>query len=276
MFVTVRGDKLFYQDIGAGPPVVLIPGLGTTHQYFQALTQALQPNYRVLAVDLRGVGQSESSVAEYSVEDWADDVAQVMAHAGLESAHLVGSSLGGCVAQVFAHRYPGKTLSLTVTASFSEIGPLLELNYRVRMDLIRATGMSDLFARLAITSLFGRSFFASERGQAAAAVITGLIRNNRQDTYLAHLDAILRFGRCESGQDRANTFTQSLREIRKPALVMVGEEDVLTVPMYSQIMAAALPNARLVVQPRCGHLNLIEQPEETCRLVLEFLAGATQ
>jgi pimeloyl-ACP methyl ester carboxylesterase len=273
MFLTVGRDKLFYQDVGQGAPIVLIPGLGTTHHYFKPLTDALQQTYRVLAVDLRGVGQSESSTHDYSMEDWADDVAQVMEHAGVNSAHIIGSSLGGCVAQVFACRHQAKTTSLILSATFSEISPMLELNYRFRMDLIRQTGMSDLFVNLAITSLFGRTFYATEKGRAASATVAALIRSNRQDTYLEHLEAVLKFGRCEPGQDRADTFTQKLRDFRKPALVLVGEEDVLTVPAYSRILADAIPGATLIEQPRCGHLNLMEQPEHSSRAILNFLSN---
>jgi pimeloyl-ACP methyl ester carboxylesterase len=272
MHVEIDGDELFYDDTGRGTPVVLIPGLGQTHQYFKRLTDDLKQNYRVIGLDLRGVGQSPSRRAKYSMESWADDIAGVMEHAGVKDAHMLGSSLGGCVAQVFAHRHPARTRSLILSATFSEISPLLELNYRVRMDLIRQTGMSDLFAGLAITSLFGRTFYATEAGQAAAKVVTQLIRGNDQDIYLNHLQAVLDFGRCEPGQDRNDTYTRKLASFGKPALIMAGEEDVLTVAAYSRVMADAMPGSRLVIQPRAGHLNLMEQPEQSSREILQFLS----
>ncbi|HEY4068473.1 MAG TPA: alpha/beta hydrolase, partial [Burkholderiaceae bacterium] len=129
MFASIRNDALFYQDVGQGEPVVLIPGLGTTHQFFRGLTERLQQTYRVIALDLRGVGQSKSSIHEYSMEGWADDVAGVMDHLGIASAHILGSSLGGCVAQVMAVNHAERIRSLILTATFPEIDPLLELNY---------------------------------------------------------------------------------------------------------------------------------------------------
>lgn len=273
MHVTSGDDRLFYEDVGKGDPIVLIPGLGTTHQYFNPLTELLKQRYRVIAPDLRGIGQSASQAQQYSMEGWAQDIGQVMAHAGIERAHILGSSLGGCVAQVFAHRYPSRTRSLILAATFSEISPMLELNFRVRKDLILTTGMSELFARYAIAALVGRTTYATPQGQAAAAVITGTIRGNNQDIYLKHLDAVLAFGQCEPGQDRSDTFTRKLRDVRAPALVLVGDEDVLTVPPLSRTIADALPNAKLVVQPACGHLNLMERPQESAREIFDFLAA---
>ncbi|HEY4069885.1 MAG TPA: alpha/beta hydrolase, partial [Burkholderiaceae bacterium] len=120
--------------------------------------------------------------------------------------------------------------------------------------------------------LFGRSFFSTPQGQAAAAATTAAIRSNDKDTYLEHLTAVLKFGRCEPGQDRSDTFTKRLSSIRKPTLLMVGEEDVLTVPAFSRLLAEGIQGAKLVVQPRAGHLNLIEQPEDSAQLILDFLS----
>jgi 3-oxoadipate enol-lactonase len=90
--------------------------------------------------------------------------------------------------------------------------------------------------------------------------------------YIEHLRAVLRFGRCESGQEKEPKFTARLKNMQCPALVMVGDEDVLTVAKFSRIMAAALPRAELMVQEGCGHVTLVEKPEESARLIVDFLA----
>lgn len=273
MHVEVNGVRLFYNDSGGnGVPLVLIPGLGTTHMFFAGLVERLSARYRVIGLDLRGVGQSDRVKQVYSMEGWADDIAAVLDHLGIKTAHILGSSLGGCVAQVFAHLHARRTSSLILTATFSEIDPMLELNYRVRIELIRQTGMSQLLADLAVTSLFGRTFFASPQGKAVAANTLNMIRANDIDIYIEHLTAVLRYGRCEAGQDRAAPFTQNLKDIKNPTLILCGDEDVLTVPKFSKIMAANLPAAKLVVQTGCGHLNIIEKVDECAALILEFLA----
>lgn len=278
MHAIVDGHRLFYKDGGgSGAPLVLIPGLGTTHMFFNGLVEQIGDRYRVIGLDLRGVGQSDRVQQSYSMEGWADDIAAVMDHLGLADAHILGSSLGGCVAQVFAHRHKARTRSLILTATFSEIDPMLELNYRVRIELIRQTGMSQLLADLAVTSLFGRTFYASPQGKAVAANTLNMIRANDIDIYIEHLTAVLRYGQCEPGQDRGAPFTRHLKDLAMPTLILCGDEDVLTVPKFSKIMAAHLPAAKLVVQTECGHLNIIEKADECARLILDFLkdpAGA--
>jgi len=267
----VNGTEIFYQLTGEGEPVVLIPGLGTTHGFFAGVTPILSRTHQVVGLDLRGVGQSAKPTQTYTMELWADDIAALLDELQIARAHILGSSLGGCVAQVFADRHPGKTATLILAATFSEIDRMLELNYRVRMQVIELTGMSQMLADFAVCSLFGRSFYETEAGRAAAANTLKLIRSNEQAMYLEHLRAVLRFGRCEPGQENEPKFTTRLKNIKAPALVMCGDEDVLTVPKFSRIMADHLPNAQLVVQSASGHVNLIEKPQECAEIITRFL-----
>jgi pimeloyl-ACP methyl ester carboxylesterase len=271
-FADVNGTRLFYQVSGSGEPVVLIPGLGTTHAFFNGALPILSQRNQVIGLDLRGVGQSAKPKQTYSMELWADDIAALLDHLKIGRAHILGSSLGGCVALAFADRYAAKTASLVLAATFSEIDRMLELNYRVRIALIEKVGMTQLLADFAVTALFGRTFYETEKGRAVAANTLMMIQQNEKDMYIEHLRAVLRFGRCEPGQEKEEKYTAKLKNMQFPALVMVGEEDVLTVAKFSRIMAAALPRAELVVQPACGHVTLVEQPEESARMIVEFLA----
>src|SRR5687768_7904921 len=271
-FADVNGTRLFYQVSGQGEPIVLIPGLGTTHAFFSGVTPILAQRYQVVAMDLRGVGQSAKPKQDYSMELWADDIAALLKHLNIGRAHILGSSLGGCVALAFADRYLAQTSSLVLAATFSEIDRLLELNYRVRIALIEKVGMTELLADFAVTALFGRSFYETERGRAVAANTLTMIQQNDKDMYIEHLRAVLRFGRCEAGQEHEPKFTARLKHMQCPALVMVGDEDVLTVAKFSKIMAAALPRAELVIQQACGHVTLVEKPEESARMILDFLS----
>lgn len=270
-FAEIDGGKLFYEATGEGPPVLLVPGLGATHLSFAGVAPRLAERRRVIAVDLRGVGRSDPSARGYSMEAWADDLAGLLEQVGGGPAHVVGSSLGGCVALALADRHPALVRSLVLAATFSEIDRILELNYRVRMALVQANGMSQLFADYAIAVLFGRSFFETEAGRARAAMAGNLLRQNDADTYVEHLQALLRFGRCEPDQAGEAPFTERLPSILQPALVMCGEEDVLTVPKFSHVLAERLPNATLSILPKCGHANFGEQPEQSARLIVDFL-----
>lgn len=268
----VNGVDLFYKLDGTGEPIVLIPGLGCTHAYFGQMVPELSPHYQVISLDLRGVGQSEKPSQEYSMELWADDIAALLDHLDIPRAHILGSSLGGCVALAFADRHLARTKSLLLAATFSEIDKLLELNYRVRIALIEEMGMNELVSKFAITALFGRSFFETEQGQDVARATIDMIMQNDPVMYCEHLRAVLRFGRCEPGQENEPIYTDRLSRMDIPALVVCGSEDVLTVSKFSRIMTERLPNAELVVQEGSGHVTITEQPRESAKLALDFLS----
>jgi len=270
-FAELNGRRLFHEVSGEGEPVLLIPGLGATHASYRAVAPALARCHQLISLDLAGVGQSDPA-PDYSMEAWADDVLALMDHLELASAHIIGSSLGGCVALALADRALPRVRSLVLAATFAEVDPLLELNYRVRIALVQQTGMSELFADYAVALLFGRSFHATERGRAVTAFAAQALRQNDPDTYIAHLRAILRFGRCEPDQVAEPRFTERLPRLDRPALVLVGDEDALTVPAFSHRLAEGLPQARLEVLRGCGHANFAEAPDASADLILSFLA----
>jgi pimeloyl-ACP methyl ester carboxylesterase len=186
------------------------------------MVPVLSPHYQVISLDLRGVGQSARPKQQYTMELWAGDIAALLDHLEVPAAHILGSSLGGCVALAFADRHLPRTKTLLLAATFSEIDKLLELNYRVRIELIEKMGMSELVGKFAITALFGRSFLETEQGQQVAKTTIEMIMQNDPEMYCEHLRAVLRFGRCEPGQERDAKYTAKLPKMTVPALVMVG------------------------------------------------------
>lgn len=84
---------------------------------------------------------------------------------------------------------------------------------------------------------------------------------------------MLRFGGCEPGKEGEANFTSRLHMLTCPALVMCGDEDVLTALHFSRILAEHLPKARLQVQQNCGHVNLLEQPGQSAAAILDFLSS---
>ena len=94
----VRDGQIYYEEAGGGEAIILLPGLGHDHTYYAKTVPLLSAFGRVVTLDPRGLGQSTASTSGYSVEAWADDVIRVIEDIGAPRAHLVGSSLGACVA----------------------------------------------------------------------------------------------------------------------------------------------------------------------------------
>src|SRR6476620_3379118 len=113
----VNGVRIWYQETGAGEPVMQIHGAGFGHFNFATATPILSRSFRCIDFDMRGYGESERPSQQYSMEVWADDVAGLMDHLGLRTAHIHGTSMGGMVAQQFAAKYPERTQRLVINCS---------------------------------------------------------------------------------------------------------------------------------------------------------------
>src|SRR5260221_506188 len=109
--------NLYYEVSGAGQPVVLIHGLGSSTRDWEAQVPELAEDYQVITFDLRGHGQSDKPAGPYQMSQYGDDLAGLMGALGVASAHIVGISLGGCVALQFALDYPAQVRSVTVVNS---------------------------------------------------------------------------------------------------------------------------------------------------------------
>src|SRR5262245_27585237 len=114
--IVVNGRHLFYGESGHGEPLVFLGGLGGDHRAFAVTARYFGTSYRTLALDARDVGQSDRAEGPYTTAEMADDVAGWLDALEIPSAHLVGHSLGGLVAQEVALRYPGKVSRLVLAS----------------------------------------------------------------------------------------------------------------------------------------------------------------
>jgi len=267
----VKDRQIYYEEAGKGEAIVLLPGLGHDHTYYAKTVPLLSAHGRVITVDPRGLGQSSESKSGYSVEGWADDVIRLIEHLGAPRAHLVGSSLGACVAMQAALDAPARVASLTLVAGFSELDTALEMNFRLRLKMMDEMGLGDALAMHISLWTLGRSFLDTAEGQAAKDKLFASVRRNSPERYRTFINTILRFGRCEPDQAGQPKLTARLGEIRVPTRVIVGEQDILTPVSVSRRMADHIKGAEFCVVPECGHITFTEKPKETAALIEEFL-----
>ena len=271
-YATVNGIRLFYELFGNGEPIVLIPGLGLDHTYFRYAIPELSKHFRAVAYDQRGTGQSDRPLGEYTAALWAEDLKGLMASLGIGQAHIVGSSLGGCVALELLRSAPQLAKTLILVAAFSELDRALETNFRMRIAMVEQGGMGGIIRDHVLLWTLWREFIETERGkQAADGLLAGLSKNDPK-LYIEFLKAILHFGRVLPGQEGEPKFTSHLPQIKTPTLVVVGREDILTPVPFSVKIKDRMPNAELAIIERCGHITFIERPEENTRLIVEFVS----
>jgi pimeloyl-ACP methyl ester carboxylesterase len=271
--VEIGGATLHYEKVGAGEPILLIPGLGLDHTYYRLGAPLLAQHLQVLAVDPRGIGRSTKSPPPYSVEGWADDFAAMIDRLGFGPIHVLGSSLGGAMALALAQRHPGKVKSLIVVGGFSELDRAAELNFRLRLRLIEKLGMSSEVADYMGLWTLTRKFINSDAGFAVMRANQANILSNSAESYSAFIAALLAWGRCQEGQEKEPKFTTLLGSITARTLVVTSDNDHLIPRELSELIAARIPGAKLVVMPGAGHIPFMEQPEEAVRIVLEFIAS---
>jgi pimeloyl-ACP methyl ester carboxylesterase len=271
--IDIGGTTLHYATSGAGEPILLIPGLGLDHSYYRFGMPLLARHLQVLAVDPRGIGRSTKSPPPYTVEAWADDFAVMIDKLGFGPIHVLGSSLGGSMALALAQRHPGKLKSLMVVGGFSELDRATELNFRLRLRLIEKLGMSDEVADYMGLWTLTRKFINSDAGYATMRANQDIIRANSAESYSAFVEALLKWGRCQPGQEREAKFTTLLDSIALPTLVVTSDNDHLIPKELSDRIAARIAGAKLVVMPGAGHIPFMEQPAEVVRIVLAFLEG---
>lgn len=268
----VTNGHLYYEESGTGELIILLPGLGHDHTYFAKTLPLIASAGRVVTPDPRGLGQS-SPAQSYSVEQWAADLRELIAQLGAPRAHLVGSSLGACVCMQAALDDPARVASLTLVAGFSELDPLLEMNFRTRLKILDEVGLGDLMASHVSMWTLGRTFLATTDGRAQMEKLFASVRKNSPERYRAFIHTILRFGRCEPDQAGWPKLTARLGGIRAPTQVICGGEDILTPPALSEQMAKRIPGAAFRVIPASGHITFTEQPQESARLIVAFLRG---
>lgn len=262
--------ELYYKEAGSGELLIMLPGLGHDHTYFAKTVPLLAPYARVVTPDPRGLGRS-SPAHSYSVEQWAADLLQFICALGAQRAHLLGSSLGACVCMQAALDDPARVASLTLVAGFSELDPMMEMNFRTRLKILDTVGLGDIMASHVSMWTLGRSFLASEAGRRQMEKLFSSVRKNTPERYRAFIETILRFGRCEPDQAGTPKLTDRLGDIHVPTCVICGSEDVLTPPAVSERMAWLITGAEFHIIPQCGHITFTEKPLETAHLVSTFL-----
>jgi pimeloyl-ACP methyl ester carboxylesterase len=258
-YATRDGVRIYWEETGQGDPLLLIMGLGATHEWWGRVTPAVAPHFRTILFDNRGVGKSDVPPGPYSIPEMADDAVAVLDAAGVESAHVFGASMGGMIAQEVALRHPGRVRSLILGCTACG-GRESTPAKREVIDALaaRATKTREEALRIMVPYIFDAS---TPRDQVEEDLALRLRTNVPNEGYFAQLQAI----RTWSGT-HARLATLSM-----PTLVIHGETDELVPPENGRVIARAIPNASLVMLPHASHIFFTDQYAASSEAILSFL-----
>jgi 3-oxoadipate enol-lactonase len=256
-FVENQGAKIYWDEQGSGEPMLLIMGLGYPSYMWHRSRPALAQCYRTIALDNRGVGQSDAPAGVYSIALMSSDAAAVMDAAGVESAHVFGVSMGGMIAQEFALQYPKRVRSLILGCTTPGGPHAIQAESAVRQILMRQ-GMTPEEAKEAFIPFIYDAATPRERIDEDMA-----IRMKWYPTpqgYAGQLQAILSW----EAHSR-------IAQITAPTLVIHGETDRLIPPANALLIIERIPGAKLVSIPHAGHIFETDQPGAAHLAIVEFL-----
>lgn len=262
--LSINGAQLYYEAQGHGPETVVFGhGLLWSGAMFGAQVATLRDRYRCITLDWRGQGQSQVTAAGYDMDSLTEDAAALIEHLGAAPCHYVGLSMGGFIGMRLAIRRPELLKSLTLMETSADPEPAENVpRYRLLGRIGRYLGFR-LTAGRVMPIMFGQKFIhdparAEERRYWRAR----LIANDRVGILRA-LDGVI---------NRQGVYDQ-IDRITLPTLIVVGDQDVATVPDKARRIHGRIAGSQLVIIPGAGHSSSVEEPAAVTAALENFLAG---
>jgi len=253
----VNDIEMFYELNGEGEPLLLIHGLGSSTRDWEEQIPAFSQRYQVIAIDLRGHGKTDKPKGPYSMQLFAEDIAELLKKLGIKSTHVLGISLGGGIAFQFAVDYPDLVKSLIIVNAFIEI-PMdsfkMKLEAFKRTFIVKLVGMKKMGKVLA-----PRLFIKPEQEELRKKLIKRWADNDKK-AYLSAMRALMGW----SVRDKLN-------KIDFPTLIIGSDEDYVPSSIKREY-TKLIPKAKFIEIEDARHAVPIEKPTEFNEIVLNFLS----
>ncbi len=251
--------RIAWERRGVGPPLVLVHGLGYARWGWEPVADPLAAHFEVVLLDNRGIGESEAPPGPYRVPDMAEDVVRVLDEAGIARAHLLGTSLGGMIAQEIALKAPErmeKVVLVCTTPGGPKAAPMPDVTIRL---IAEAPTLDPL---VALRKFVENALAPGTPEELIERIVAHRLRTAQPlEAWLAQAAA----GQAFDAWDR-------LPGLEAPVLVLHGTDDVVVDPANATLLVSRILGARLEWFPGCGHLLFWEQPGRFVEIVGEFLA----
>jgi 3-oxoadipate enol-lactonase len=244
-----------HEVTGDGPPLVLSNSLGATLRMWDPQVEPLSQSFRVIRYDQRGHGGSDTPPGPYSLEDVGRDVVELLDHLNIETAHFAGLSLGGMTGMWLGTNAPERIDRLVLLCTSAKMGP-------AQMWIDRAKLVREQGTEAIVDPTFERWFTEDYRKANDLSDLRAMYVDDVDDEGYASCCTII------EKMDQID----ALPNIAAPTLVIAGAQDPATPPAdHAEVIAGAIPRARLEVLDPGAHLVNVERPDAVNDLILEHL-----
>jgi 3-oxoadipate enol-lactonase len=255
------GARIHYEVTGKNgkTPVLMIQGLGASKNAWNLQRIAMATRFRCISFDNRGAGRSDKPTEPFTLEQMADDAIAVLDAAGIETAHIVGASMGGVISQIVAVKYPHRVRSLTLVCTACRNHPWRQELLQSWAKTAEEKGMIEVGKEAAQWVMSPRSF---RRLVPAFTWMGPLAALRPRHSFVSQIHAIL---------DTREDLVDQLSTITAPTMVIVGNQDILTPRGDSEEIAERIPNSELVVISGAAHGLMMEHSSTFNKILIEFL-----
>ena len=270
----MKHDGIAYDIKGEGDWLLMIAGLGAARNSWVLQIDDLASRFRCITLDNRGVGDSIKPAGPYSTAEMAADAAGLLAFLGVERTHVLGTSMGGAIAQELALLRPELVNRLAIACSWAACDRYLANSLIIAREIARSEGergpgWSIPLRRFLSLIVFTQGDFANsyELIEGAEQATKDAIAAGREEpfhAFVAQVDA------CLSHDARSR-----LAAVRAPTLVLAGEKDACVPPSVTKFIADTIPDATMETMAGCGHVMFYERPMEFNSRLLRFFGAGT-
>ncbi len=257
------GQKIGYKIIGPsdGTPILCIHSFLCHSEYMWGKvldeSKGLAGKYRIIAMDVRGHGESGPMTANAKdMYDLVDDAIAVLDDANVPKAVWMGLSIGGMISMRAAIKYPGRVEKLVLLNT--------DAHGAETFDKVQHVVLGKLFLPIfgwGIVAPTVKKQFFYKADKSTYNELRHLLKSQHTKSLIGILTPL----------DRRKDVIEELKAVQIPALIIHGENDKALRLSFAKDLAAALPDNKLVVLPKCGHISTLEHPEEIVNQVSEFL-----
>ena len=259
MEANINDAKLYYEIHGQGDPLLMIQGWGMDISGWQNIIYPLSKVFQVIVFDNRGTGRSEVTPGDYTTRQLADDAAALLDHLKIESAHVLGWSMGGMIAQELALAYPDKVNRLILSASSARVNEKSSFIAWANIEAI-ARGELETAVNWQLSLCFSNALLANE------ALLAEVKHRTLNPPYPVTLDGLISQYAAVVSHDRR----RQLGSITSPTLVLGAREDGIIDMGQVEALAREIPNSQLRMLPG-AHMYHIEYPHTFAEALIKFV-----